>query len=196
MFFELLPKDSTTPIPAWEAQVGGYYELVVTSYSGLCRCRLGDMVKVHAMYGKMPIVRWANTKYEQQCWERQDVSEERRNDVFFVDLQAFRDVKFEHVPEPVRAKSSVMQTIRRLTGGEVPIQFHRWSQPTTWISSRASVKGLCSCRLPAAMPRLVSSDDLAGAAPADMGTTALRDDAWPRFHLYQTGWPRLVTSNV
>lgn len=56
MFFELLPKDSTTPIPAWEAQVGGCYELVVTSYSGLCRCRLGETVNVHAMYGKMPIV--------------------------------------------------------------------------------------------------------------------------------------------
>ena len=58
MFFELLPKGSSSKfaIPAWEAEVGACYELVVTSASGLCRCKIGDTVLVHAMYGKMPIV--------------------------------------------------------------------------------------------------------------------------------------------
>eukprot|EP00435_Cladocopium_sp_Y103_P034479 s143_g8.t3 len=58
MFFELIPSNSTcgmaSAIPAWEAEVGGRYELLVTSYSGLCRCRTGDTLLVHAMYGKMP----------------------------------------------------------------------------------------------------------------------------------------------
>lgn len=62
MFFELIPSNSrgmasmASAIPAWEAEVGGRYELLVTSYSGLCRCRTGDTVRVHAMYGKMPVV--------------------------------------------------------------------------------------------------------------------------------------------
>jgi len=60
MFFELIPSNSSrgmaSAIPAWEAEVGSRYELLVTSYSGLCRCRTGDAVRVHAMYGKMPVV--------------------------------------------------------------------------------------------------------------------------------------------
>lgn len=58
MFFELLAvEDPSKPaIPAWEAEVGSRYALVVTTYGGLCRCQLGDIVRVHAMYGKMPIV--------------------------------------------------------------------------------------------------------------------------------------------
>ena len=60
MFFELIPSNSSrgmaSAIPAWEAEVGSRYELLVTSYSGLCRCRTGDTVRVHAMYGKMPVV--------------------------------------------------------------------------------------------------------------------------------------------
>ena len=65
MFFELLPKGSSSKfaIPAWEAEVGACYELVVTSSGGLCRCKIGDTILVHAMYGKMPIVslekRWS-----------------------------------------------------------------------------------------------------------------------------------------
>ena len=57
-FFELLPPEAeadSRPIPAWEAQVGACYELVVTNRS-LCRCRLGEVLRVHAMFGKMPVV--------------------------------------------------------------------------------------------------------------------------------------------
>ena len=58
MFFELIScEDESKPaIPAWEAEIGSSYHLIVTSYGGLCRCRIGDTVLVHAMYGKMPIV--------------------------------------------------------------------------------------------------------------------------------------------
>ncbi|CAE7233077.1 GHDC [Symbiodinium sp. CCMP2592] len=61
MFFELVPAGShdvhpDMVIPAWEAVVGQEYDLLVTTHSGLCRCRLGDRVRVHAMFGKMPIV--------------------------------------------------------------------------------------------------------------------------------------------
>ena len=59
--FELVPAGShevhpDMVIPAWEAVVGQEYDLLVTTHSGLCRCRLGDRVRVHAMFGKMPIV--------------------------------------------------------------------------------------------------------------------------------------------
>ncbi|CAE7526826.1 GH3.2 [Symbiodinium sp. CCMP2456] len=61
MFFELAPAGShdvhpDMVIPAWEAVVGQEYDLLVTTHSGLCRCRLGDRVRVHAMFGQMPIV--------------------------------------------------------------------------------------------------------------------------------------------
>lgn len=64
MFFELLPLDwrfeadppRDAPIPAWRAQVGEAYEIIVTTLGGLCRYRLGDVVRVHGMQGQMPIV--------------------------------------------------------------------------------------------------------------------------------------------
>eukprot|EP00930_Biecheleria_cincta_P059650 TRINITY_DN45362_c0_g1_i1.p1 TRINITY_DN45362_c0_g1~~TRINITY_DN45362_c0_g1_i1.p1 ORF type:complete len:626 (+),score=80.42 TRINITY_DN45362_c0_g1_i1:36-1880(+) len=64
MFFELLPlryravesPPCDAPIPAWEGKVGEAYEIIVTTRGGLCRYRLGDVVKVVAMFGQMPIV--------------------------------------------------------------------------------------------------------------------------------------------
>ncbi|CAE8604015.1 unnamed protein product, partial [Polarella glacialis] len=64
MFFELLPErfrgledvPADAPIPAWEAKVGEAYEVVITTRGGLCRYRLGDIVRVHARFGQMPVV--------------------------------------------------------------------------------------------------------------------------------------------
>jgi len=64
MFFELLPVSyrsvenppADAPIPAWEAQVGESYEIIVTTRGGFCRYRLGDIVRVVAMFGKMPVI--------------------------------------------------------------------------------------------------------------------------------------------
>mmetsp|Transcript_117155 Transcript_117155/g.343196 ORF Transcript_117155/g.343196 Transcript_117155/m.343196 type:complete len:619 (-) Transcript_117155:34-1890(-) len=64
MVFELLPaqwRDSAkppadAPVPAWEAAVGEAYEVLVTTRGGLCRYRLGDIVRVVARFGQMPVV--------------------------------------------------------------------------------------------------------------------------------------------
>ena len=61
MFFEFAPTGNDNPvldqvIPAWEAAVGQRYDILVTTPNGLCRCRLGETIKVHAMFGKMPVV--------------------------------------------------------------------------------------------------------------------------------------------
>merc|ERR1711953_282854 len=62
--FELLPSNwfdvdapphDATVLP-WEAELGRSYELVVTTRGGLCRCRLGDRVRVEGILGQMPII--------------------------------------------------------------------------------------------------------------------------------------------
>eukprot|EP00929_Paragymnodinium_shiwhaense_P083863 TRINITY_DN44814_c0_g1_i1.p1 TRINITY_DN44814_c0_g1~~TRINITY_DN44814_c0_g1_i1.p1 ORF type:complete len:739 (-),score=172.44 TRINITY_DN44814_c0_g1_i1:97-2313(-) len=64
MFFELLPigyrdvedvpRDAT--VLPWEAEVGASYEVIITTRGGLCRYRLGDIVRVHGRFGEMPVV--------------------------------------------------------------------------------------------------------------------------------------------
>ncbi|CAK0895217.1 unnamed protein product [Prorocentrum cordatum] len=63
-FVELLPlrwrgverPPSDAPVPSWEAEVGEAYEMLVTTREGLCRCRLGDVVRVRGRLGRMPLV--------------------------------------------------------------------------------------------------------------------------------------------
>lgn len=47
-FYELLAPGAREPIPAWEANPGDTYELLVTNSNGLWRYRPGDTVKVHS----------------------------------------------------------------------------------------------------------------------------------------------------
>lgn len=64
MVFELLPLEYRSvddpprdaPIPAWEAKADEAYEMIVTTRGGLCRSRLGDIVRVHGFLGQMPVV--------------------------------------------------------------------------------------------------------------------------------------------
>lgn len=64
MVFELLPVEwresssppNDAPIFPWEADIGQAYEVIVTTRGGLCRYRLGDIVRVLAKCGQMPIV--------------------------------------------------------------------------------------------------------------------------------------------
>ena len=55
MVFEFLPwqplepisdEENEVPLAAWEVEVGHTYELLVTTRGGLCRYRLGDVIKV------------------------------------------------------------------------------------------------------------------------------------------------------
>lgn len=48
VFFELLPTDggSSSPIPAWEAELGKTYSLIITAPNGLWRYPIGDVVRV------------------------------------------------------------------------------------------------------------------------------------------------------
>mmetsp|Transcript_57231 Transcript_57231/g.100201 ORF Transcript_57231/g.100201 Transcript_57231/m.100201 type:complete len:667 (+) Transcript_57231:110-2110(+) len=62
--FELLPvqwRDCDAPpsdaaVLPWEAEIGQAYEMIITTRGGLCRYRLGDIVRVHARIGQMPVV--------------------------------------------------------------------------------------------------------------------------------------------
>lgn len=50
-FYEFIPVDApkSRPLPAWEVEVGGIYELIVTSSNGLWRYRIGDTVRIIAL---------------------------------------------------------------------------------------------------------------------------------------------------
>ena len=49
-FYEFIPVDApeSRPLPAWEVEEGGIYELVITSSNGLWRYRIGDTVRIIA----------------------------------------------------------------------------------------------------------------------------------------------------
>jgi hypothetical protein len=60
-YHELLPiaSDGTvdpTPVAACDADIGGLYEPVVTTFAGLVRYRLGDVVRVVDRYGQAPVL--------------------------------------------------------------------------------------------------------------------------------------------
>ncbi|XP_035925081.1 GH3 domain-containing protein isoform X1 [Halichoerus grypus] len=63
-FIELLPvkegarEEAASPVLLAEAQKGKEYELVLTTHTGLTRCRLGDVVQVVGAYNQCPVVRF------------------------------------------------------------------------------------------------------------------------------------------
>lgn len=58
-FFEFIPEgdEEQTPLTFREVEVGGKYELIITTLSGLYRYAIGDVVEVTGFYGEAPIVR-------------------------------------------------------------------------------------------------------------------------------------------
>jgi len=60
-YVELLPVEAAAdpqclPIPAWQAEPGRKYEVVVTTFDGLVRYRLQDIVRVIGFEGQTPVI--------------------------------------------------------------------------------------------------------------------------------------------
>lgn len=55
-FFEFIPERSTTPLCAWELEVGRSYRVIVTTHGGLYRYDLGDIVRVERKHFDMPVL--------------------------------------------------------------------------------------------------------------------------------------------
>lgn len=56
-YFEFLPlddKSSSDPVDLTDVEVGKQYELVVTTYAGLCRYRVGDILRVTRFHNSAP----------------------------------------------------------------------------------------------------------------------------------------------
>lgn len=53
-FYEFLPLDGGEPVCLWEVEDGKYYELILTTYSGLYRYNMLDVVKIDGFIGKTP----------------------------------------------------------------------------------------------------------------------------------------------
>ncbi|KAJ0039795.1 hypothetical protein Pint_27959 [Pistacia integerrima] len=71
-YFEFMPHEPDSPAPSRDApprlvdlaevQVGKEYELVITTYAGLCRYRVGDILKVTGFYNSAPQFRFIRRK--------------------------------------------------------------------------------------------------------------------------------------
>ncbi len=65
-FFEFIPADredgEAEPLMLHELETGGYYEVVVTSLSGLYRYRIRDVIVVTGLRGASPLIRFAYRK--------------------------------------------------------------------------------------------------------------------------------------
>ncbi|OWM65663.1 probable indole-3-acetic acid-amido synthetase GH3.1 [Punica granatum] len=63
-YFEFMPHDPSTPLPSRDSpprlvdladvELGKEYELVITTYSGLCRYRVGDILRVSGFHNAAP----------------------------------------------------------------------------------------------------------------------------------------------
>ncbi len=53
-FAEFLPLDGGEPVPAWQVKDGEYYEILLTTYSGLYRYNLHDIVRICGFMGTTP----------------------------------------------------------------------------------------------------------------------------------------------
>jgi len=66
-YIELLPVEvmddpQARPIPAWEAEPGRSYEVVITTWDGLVRYRLHDIVRVVEIYGETPVIEFVERR--------------------------------------------------------------------------------------------------------------------------------------
>ncbi|CAH9118863.1 unnamed protein product [Cuscuta epithymum] len=72
-YFEFLPHDSSDPvheargqhlqlIDLVDVQLGKEYELVITTYSGLCRYRVGDILQVSGFHNSAPMFKFVRRK--------------------------------------------------------------------------------------------------------------------------------------
>ena len=55
-FFEFLAEGASTPLCAWELEVGQSYRVIVTTHGGLYRYDLGDIVRVERKHFAMPVL--------------------------------------------------------------------------------------------------------------------------------------------
>lgn len=53
-FAEFLPLDGGEPVTAWQVKDGEYYEILLTTYSGLYRYNLHDIVRICGFMGTTP----------------------------------------------------------------------------------------------------------------------------------------------
>lgn len=63
-FFEFLPLDGGLPLLAHEVKDGETYELIVTTYSGLYRYNINDLVKVYGFTGNTPNIEFVSKSSE------------------------------------------------------------------------------------------------------------------------------------
>ncbi|KAH7526814.1 hypothetical protein ACOSP7_023247 [Xanthoceras sorbifolium] len=71
-YFEFLPHDPTAPLPSRDSpprlvdladvEAGKEYELVITTYAGLCRYRVGDILLVTGFHNSAPLFRFVRRK--------------------------------------------------------------------------------------------------------------------------------------
>jgi hypothetical protein len=66
-YVELLPvaqmdDPRARPIPAWEANPGDSYEVVITTLAGFTRYRLHDIVRVVELYGQTPVIEFVERR--------------------------------------------------------------------------------------------------------------------------------------
>lgn len=63
-FYEFLPLDGGSALNLWEVQEGCHYELVITTYSGLYRYNLQDIVKIDGFIGRTPSIEFCGKSSE------------------------------------------------------------------------------------------------------------------------------------
>lgn len=64
MVYEFLSMEDGKCYWAWEVEDGKYYELIITTYSGLYRYRLGDIVQIGGFVGKTPLIKFCGKRAE------------------------------------------------------------------------------------------------------------------------------------
>lgn len=64
LFYEFLPLDGGRPLCMWEVADGTHYELLITTYSGLYRYNLQDVVRIDGFLGRTPNITFCGKSSE------------------------------------------------------------------------------------------------------------------------------------
>lgn len=72
-FFEFLPLDGGEPLCLWETEEGVSYELVITSYSGLYRYNMHDIVTIGSKWADTPQIVFACKKSDSLCVDGKEI---------------------------------------------------------------------------------------------------------------------------
>ena len=179
-FYEFLPLDGGKPLCMWEVEAGKHYELLITTYSGLYRYNMQDIVRVDGFIGNTPNMIFCGKSGEYLLKDNQKIygyqfadliyQAERKYHVEFDIMQvAVENGEYSYVLESKQSvdyaavKKDLDTWSRQLYGiesGQIYVMKHTYKNSLFDGLTRED-RGACGIKLPVVLQRIPAREQIA-----------------------------------